>query len=334
MEYTHLGRSGLSVCRLCLGTMNFGPLTSEADAHAIMDSAHELRHQLLRHRQRLRAAARRGRPAGEGTGLDRADHRPLVRPGRRPPGADRAGHQGVRRHGRLAQRGQAVGAEHPPRARRQPEPAADRLHRPLPVPPRRPGHPVGRDLAGHRGRRHRRARSSTSAAATSPAGTSPRPATPRPQRNLFGLVSEQSHLQPDDPATSSSRSSRRRSDYGLGIIPWSPLQGGLLGGVLRKEREGSAGWKAAPPRRSRPTASQIEAYEDFCRRARPRARRRRAGLAAAPAGVTARSSARAPSSSSTPPSAPLDVAPRREGAGQRLDEIFPGYRTAPEHYAW
>ena len=30
MQYTHLGRSGLSVSRLCLGTMNFGPLTSEA----------------------------------------------------------------------------------------------------------------------------------------------------------------------------------------------------------------------------------------------------------------------------------------------------------------
>ncbi len=27
MEYIHLGRSGLSVSRLCLGTMNFGPRT-------------------------------------------------------------------------------------------------------------------------------------------------------------------------------------------------------------------------------------------------------------------------------------------------------------------
>src|SRR6201993_1195689 len=42
MEYTHLGRSGLSVSRLCLGTMNFGSLTPAADAHAIMDRAHEL----------------------------------------------------------------------------------------------------------------------------------------------------------------------------------------------------------------------------------------------------------------------------------------------------
>lgn len=41
MEYTNLGRSGLSVSRLCLGTMNFGPETSEADSHAIMDRAHE-----------------------------------------------------------------------------------------------------------------------------------------------------------------------------------------------------------------------------------------------------------------------------------------------------
>ncbi|RZS32774.1 aryl-alcohol dehydrogenase-like predicted oxidoreductase [Herbihabitans rhizosphaerae] len=41
MEYTHLGRSGLSVSRLVLGTMNFGPETSEQDSHTIMDRAHE-----------------------------------------------------------------------------------------------------------------------------------------------------------------------------------------------------------------------------------------------------------------------------------------------------
>src|ERR1700709_2925218 len=41
MEYTHLGRTGLTVSRLCLGTMNFGTQTEEADAHSIMDSAHD-----------------------------------------------------------------------------------------------------------------------------------------------------------------------------------------------------------------------------------------------------------------------------------------------------
>ena len=39
MDYVHLGRTGLSVSRLCLGTMNFGPETSEPDSHAIMDHA-------------------------------------------------------------------------------------------------------------------------------------------------------------------------------------------------------------------------------------------------------------------------------------------------------
>src|SRR5580692_9963583 len=42
MQYAQLGRTGLKVSRLCLGTMNFGPETSEADAHAIMDRALEL----------------------------------------------------------------------------------------------------------------------------------------------------------------------------------------------------------------------------------------------------------------------------------------------------
>ena len=39
MKYTTLGRTGLRVSRLCLGTVNFGPYTSERDSHAIMDEA-------------------------------------------------------------------------------------------------------------------------------------------------------------------------------------------------------------------------------------------------------------------------------------------------------
>jgi aryl-alcohol dehydrogenase-like predicted oxidoreductase len=42
METTNLGRTGLQVSRLCLGTMNFGPHTSEEDSFAIMDRALEL----------------------------------------------------------------------------------------------------------------------------------------------------------------------------------------------------------------------------------------------------------------------------------------------------
>ena len=42
MQYVHLGRSGLKVSRLCLGCMNFGPETSEADSFQIMDRALEI----------------------------------------------------------------------------------------------------------------------------------------------------------------------------------------------------------------------------------------------------------------------------------------------------
>ena len=39
MEYTHVGHHGLVVSRLCLGTMNFGPHTPEEAAHGLMDTA-------------------------------------------------------------------------------------------------------------------------------------------------------------------------------------------------------------------------------------------------------------------------------------------------------
>lgn len=41
MHYVHLGRSGLRVSRLCLGTMNFGPEASEEDSFRMMDRALE-----------------------------------------------------------------------------------------------------------------------------------------------------------------------------------------------------------------------------------------------------------------------------------------------------
>src|SRR5262249_58340784 len=42
MKYVRLGRTGLNVSALCLGTMNFGPLTSERDSAVLMDQALEL----------------------------------------------------------------------------------------------------------------------------------------------------------------------------------------------------------------------------------------------------------------------------------------------------
>jgi aryl-alcohol dehydrogenase-like predicted oxidoreductase len=39
MNHKHLGRTGLKVSPLCLGTMNFGPHTTEPDSFAVMDRA-------------------------------------------------------------------------------------------------------------------------------------------------------------------------------------------------------------------------------------------------------------------------------------------------------
>lgn len=54
--------------------------------------------------------------------------------------------------------------------------------------------------------------------------------------------------------------------YGLAVLPWSPLHGGLLGGVLRKQLEGTAvksaqGRAAAALEPHRPT---LEKYETLC----------------------------------------------------------------------
>ncbi|GAA2078270.1 aldo/keto reductase [Actinomadura alba] len=57
--------------------------------------------------------------------------------------------------------------------------------------------------------------------------------------------------------------------YGLGVIPWSPLHGGLLGGVLRKEREGgvvrsTSGQRSAQILADAAQRGRIQAYEDLC----------------------------------------------------------------------
>ena len=93
MEYTNLGRTGLKVSRLCLGTMNFGPQTPRRTASPSWTA-------------RWSWASTSSTPptstAGSGRGRHRADHRPLARAGRRPPREDRAGHQGLRPDGRVA----------------------------------------------------------------------------------------------------------------------------------------------------------------------------------------------------------------------------------------
>lgn len=83
------------------------------------------------------------------------------------------------------------------------------------------------------------------------------------RRNLMGLVSEQSIYHLDNRMVELEVIPACRH-YGLGLIPWSPLGGGLLGGALEKHkagrRKGEEFEKKVAEKRD-----QLEAYEKLCK---------------------------------------------------------------------
>jgi aryl-alcohol dehydrogenase-like predicted oxidoreductase len=125
--------------------------------------------------------------------------------------------------------------------------------------------------------------------------------------------------------------------YGLGVIPWSPLQGGLLGGALRKEREGggsrSTSGRSGDALKNSALREQVQAYEDLVdKHGHQPGDVALAWLLTRP-GVTG------------PIVGPrtqeqLDSALRAielelsEEFLTALDEIFPGTGPAPEAFAW
>ena len=70
----------------------------------------------------------------------------------------------------------------------------------------------------------------------------------------------------------------------MGLIPWSPLAGGLLGGALRKATEGRRASTGHQQQRIERDRSKLEAYETLCQEPERRTRRRGAGLVAAQPG--------------------------------------------------
>ena len=152
------------------------------------------------------------------------------------------------------------------------------------------------------------------------------------RRGSLGLVSEQS-LYNLLQRTVELEVAPACEAYGIGLIPWSPLGGGLLGGILRKQAEG----RSASERTQQQLAEHrpaIEAYEAFCDE-----------LGEAPADVAlawllAQPAVTAPiigprtleqlTGALRAPEIVLD-----EAALARLDELFPGPGgPAPEAYAW
>jgi aryl-alcohol dehydrogenase-like predicted oxidoreductase len=152
------------------------------------------------------------------------------------------------------------------------------------------------------------------------------------ERHFLGLVSEQSIYnlvvrrieQEVLPAA---------VDYGLGVIPWSPLQGGMLGGMVRKEREGSRryqGQVGATLEKHRP---QLEQYEDLCEEiGQEPGTVALAWLLTRPAVTAPIIGPRTADQFDTA----LDAVELALDADilARLDQIFPGHKPAPEDYAW
>ena len=122
-------------------------------------------------------------------------------------------------------------------------------------------------------------------------------------------------------------------DFGLGVIPWSPLHSGLLGGIIRKSNEGNRRLEGRAAETLAAKRPQLEKYEDFC-----------AELGQEPGDVALAWLLHQPAVTA-PIIGPrtggqLDAALRAlelkldDATLKRLDEIFPGHKTAPEDYAW
>jgi aryl-alcohol dehydrogenase-like predicted oxidoreductase len=82
------------------------------------------------------------------------------------------------------------------------------------------------------------------------------------QRNFMGLVAEQS-LYNLAARTVELEVIPACRHYGLGLIPWSPLGGGLLGGVLQKAAVGRRS-RSAMKEKIEQCRPQLEAYERLC----------------------------------------------------------------------
>lgn len=322
MQYTHLGRSGLSVSRLCLGTMNFSWTTEQADAFKVMDAAHDKGINFFD------TANRYGRPV---PGVTES----LI--------GDWFAQGGGRREKTvLATKLYGAMGEWPNEGKL----SALNIRRALDASLKRlktdyvdlyQFHHIDRDtpwdeiwqameVAVQQGK-------ILYAGSSNFAGWHIAKAQAEAaKRNYTGLVSEQSIYNLIE-RTVELEVLPAAMDFGLGVIPWSPLHGGLLGGVLKKESEGKRrleGRSAETLNRLRP---QIEKYENLC-----------AELGHEPGEVALAWLLHQPAVT-----API-IGPRTAGqldSAERavelkldadtlgkLDAIFPGRKTAPEHYAW
>jgi NDP-hexose 2,3-enoyl reductase len=324
MDYTHLGRSGVSVSRLCLGTMNFGAFTDVADAQQIMDRA--LEHGV----SFFDTANTYGRPPAEGVTEQIIGDWLAAGAGRR----DRIvlatklyGGKGEWPNDRfLSAVNIRRSCEDSLRRLRTDHIDLYQMHH---VDRATPWEEIWEAMTVLRAQGK-----IIYVGSSNFAGWHIAQAQEAARRHgAFGLVSEQSLY------NLAARSVELEvlpacAGYGLGVLPWSPLHGGLLAGILRKEGGSgrSGGGRAAATLAG--MRSQVEAYEAFC-----------ADVGEDPAHVGLAWLLHQPAVTApiVGPSSlaqlerslrALEIRLDEKSLG-RLDEIFPGPGgPAPEAYAW
>jgi len=324
MDYAHLGRSGLSVSRLCLGTMNFGPLTSEPDAHAIMAAAHDSGINFFD------TANVYGRDVSWGLTEEIVGRFFAQGNGRREKTV-----LATKLYGDMGPEWPNNGKLSALNIRRALDASLTRLQTDYidlyqfhHIDRATPWEEIWQaiEVAVAQGK-------VLYVGSSNFAGWHIADAQAAAARRSFpGLVSEQSiyNLLTRDVELEVLPAAQH---YGLGVLPWSPLQGGLLGGVLRKERQGRRRLEGRAAETVQTHRQQIEQYEDFA-----------IELGHEPGDVALAWLLHQPAVT-----API-VGPRTmeqltaglravdvhldDKALARLDEIFPGHKTAPEDYAW
>lgn len=261
MEYTQLGRTGLKVSRIVLGTMNFGPQTDEADSHAIMDAALDAGVNFFDTANVYGWGENKGRTEEIiGSWLARGGGRrekvvlaTKVFGNMGPDGADWPNHDRLS----VVNIRRAVDAS----LKRLQTDHID-LYQFHHVDRTTPWDEIWQaiDVLVQQGKILYAGSSNHAGWHIAQANEAAR------RRGSYGLVSEQCLY----------NLAERRAEmevvpaaeaYGLGVIPWSPLHGGLLGGVIRKEREGgsarAASGRSADALANTKVREQVQAYEDL-----------------------------------------------------------------------
>lgn len=253
MQYAHLGRSGVMVSKLCLGTMNFGPQTTETDSYAIMDYALENGINFFD------TANAYGKVEGEGV-TEQIIGRWLAQGGKRRENIVLAtkvyGKMGPGVNDRRLSAYQIMRACESSLRRLQTDHID--LYQMHHIDPETPWEEVWQafETLIKQGKVIYVGSSNFAAWNIAQAQEVAK------VRNLFGLVSEQSHYNLLTRTIELEVIPACRA-YGVGLIPWSPLAGGLLGGILQKADKGRSS-KPELLARVEAERGKFSAYEQLC----------------------------------------------------------------------